>query len=743
MLSLARGKEGSFKLVSSYRPEGDQPAAIEAMVRHLNDNLKHQVLLGVTGSGKTFTMANVIARVNRPTLVMAPNKTLAAQLYNEFKSLFPENAVRYFVSYYDYYQPEAYVPSTDTFIEKDASINDEIDKLRHSATKALLERNDVLIVASVSCIYGLGEPEVYFEMVLFVEEGQHIDRDKVLRKLVDIGYQRNDYDFHRGTFRVRGDTIEIVPSYEDSRAVRIEFFGDEIEGLYEIDPLRGKVIRKLQTVCIYPASHYVTTSDRMEVAVKGIREELKERLELFRSENRLLEAQRLEQRTMYDLELLAEMGFCPGIENYSRHLTGRMPGQAPPTLLDYFPKNSLFFIDESHVTIPQIGGMYRGDRSRKQTLVDFGFRLPSALDNRPLNFEEWEQTIKQAAYVSATPGDWELKQSEGLVVEQLIRPTGLIDPEIEVRKAGIQVDDLLDEIRKRVAVNERVLVTCLTKKMAEDLTDYYHDLAVRVRYLHADIETIERVEIIRGLRRGDFDVLVGINLLREGLDLPEVSLVAILDADKEGYLRSPRSLIQTIGRAARHINGKVIMYGDKVTDSMKFAIDETYRRRAKQLAYNVEHNITPASIQKAVDASLVEMYSPEWAVVPEIDDSAPSKEDVLPAHELGERITDLRRQMMEAADALDFERAAELRDRIKKLERKIFGMEKVAAPPALPPGSAGTGAIRANRERMERQKPPETSIQGMRTRGMRKVKSDSVASPVKQGRLKLIPDAPK
>jgi excinuclease ABC subunit B len=752
MLSLARGKEGNFKLVSSYRPEGDQPAAIESIVRHLNDNLTHQVLLGVTGSGKTFTMANVVARVNRPTLVMAPNKTLAAQLYNEFKSLFPENAVRYFVSYYDYYQPEAYVPSTDTFIEKDASINDEIDKLRHSATKALLERNDVLIVASVSCIYGLGEPEVYFEMVLFVEEGQHLDRDKVLRKLVDIQYQRNDYDFHRGTFRVRGDTIEVFPAYEESRAVRIEFFGDEVEALYEIDPLRGKVIRKLQTVCIYPASHYVTTTDRMETAVKNIRDELKERLELFRTENRLLEAQRLEQRTMYDLELLAEMGFCPGIENYSRHLTGRFPGQAPPTLLDYFPKNSRFVIAESHVTVPQIGGMYRGDRSRKQTLVDFGFRLPSALDNRPLNFEEWEQTVRQAVYVSATPGDWELKKSEGLVVEQLIRPTGLIDPEIEVRKAGTQVDDLLDEIRKRVAVTERVLVTCLTKKMAEDLTDYYHDLGVRVRYLHADIETIERVEIIRGLRKGDFDVLVGINLLREGLDLPEVSLVAILDADKEGYLRSPRSLIQTIGRAARNINGKVIMYGDKVTDSMKFAIDETYRRRAKQVAYNIEHNITPASIKKAIDASLVEMYSPEWAVVPEIDGGAPSKEDDFPAHELSDRITDLRRQMMEAAGNLDYERAAELRDRIKKLERKVFGQgmgieRKEPEQPALPPGSAGTGAIARNRARMEKQKVPETSIQGMPPRGRRRSPGDAndsaIAKPSKQGRLKLIPDAPK
>jgi excinuclease ABC subunit B len=752
MLSLARGKEGAFKLVAGYQPQGDQPAAIESLVQNLHDGTRHQVLLGVTGSGKTFTMANVVAKVNLPTLVIAPNKTLAAQLYNEFKSLLPENAVRYFVSYYDYYQPEAYVPSTDLYIEKDASINDEIDKLRHSATKALLERNDVLIVASVSCIYGLGEPEVYFEMLVFLEEGQTIERDRVLRKLVDIQYQRNDYDFHRGTFRVRGDTVEVFPAYEESRAVRIEFFGDQVEALFEIDPLRGRVIRKLQAVAIYPASHYVTTSDRMETAVRNIRAELKERLELFRRENRLLEAQRLEQRTLYDLELLAEMGFCPGIENYSRHLTGRAPGQAPPTLLDYFPKDYLCLIDESHVTIPQIGGMYRGDRSRKETLVEYGFRLPSALDNRPLNFEEWESFINRLIYVSATPGEYELRKSGGLVVEQLIRPTGLVDPIIEVRKAGTQVDDLLEEIHKRVAANERVLVTCLTKKMAEDLTDYYHDLGVRVRYLHSDIETIERVEIIRSLRKGEFDVLVGINLLREGLDLPEVSLVAILDADKEGYLRSARSLIQTIGRAARNVNGRVLMYADLVTESMRTAIDETNRRRAKQLAYNDANGITPKTIVKNIDASLVEMYSPEWAVVPEVDTPAKSHDDdaLLPPLELSDRISDLRRQMIESAEKLEYERAAELRDRIKRLERRIFGFESAGPAPKLPPGSANSRQPKENGRRPNvpaegKTDTPVASASGPRrsrgARGSKRPRRQTVAPAPKQGRLKLIPDA--
>jgi len=731
MLPLARSKEGAFKLVSAYQPQGDQPAAIDALVRNLQQNVRHQVLLGVTGSGKTFTMANVIARVNRPTLVMAPNKTLAAQLYNEFKSLFPDNAVRYFVSYYDYYQPEAYVPSTDTYIEKDSSINDEIDKLRHSATKALLERNDVLIVASVSCIYGLGEPEVYFEMLVFLEEGQRIERDRVLRKLVDIQYQRNDYDFHRGTFRVRGDTVEIFPAYEESHAVRIEFFGDEVEGLYEIDPLRGRVVRKLASVAIYPASHYVTTSDRMEVAVRNIRQELRERLEEFRAQDKLLEAQRLEQRTLYDLELLAEMGVCPGIENYSRHLTGRQPGQPPPVLLDYFPRDFLIFIDESHITVPQIGGMYRGDRSRKQTLVDYGFRLPSALDNRPLNFEEFEGFVNQAIYVSATPGDYELRKSEGLVVEQLIRPTGLVDPVIDVRKAGSQVDDLLEEIRRRVEQNERVLVTCLTKKMAEDLTDYYHDLGVRVRYLHSDIDTIERVEIIRDLRRGEFDVLVGINLLREGLDLPEVSLVAILDADKEGYLRSARSLIQTIGRASRNVHGQVIMYADQVTDSMRKALDETERRRAKQLQYNAEHGITPQSVVKALDASLVEMYSPEWAVVPDIGGPAENDADDVAAHALDEHIATLRREMLAAADALEYERAGELRDRIKRLELRALGIDTGRAAAPAPRASDGAGRTAAKTPRQAGRTP----------RGERGAPKRPVAG--RQGRLKLIPDEPK
>ncbi|MGH7835735.1 MAG: excinuclease ABC subunit UvrB, partial [Candidatus Binatia bacterium] len=631
-----------------------------------------QVLLGVTGSGKTFTMANVIARVNRPTLVIAPNKTLAAQLYNEFKEMFPHNAVRYFVSYYDYYQPEAYVPSTDTYIEKDASINDEIDKLRHSATKALLERRDVIIVASVSCIYGLGSPEAYFEMMVFLEQGMVIDRDQLLRKLVDIQYQRNDYDFHRGAFRVRGDVVEVFPAYEDVSALRLQFFGDTIEAICEIDPIRGKVQRRVDRAAIYPASHYVTGQDRMKQAVLGIREELRERLVELRAENKLLEAQRLEQRTLYDLELLEEMGFCPGIENYSRHLTGRKPGEPPPTLLNYFPPDFLLFIDESHVTVPQIGGMYRGDRSRKGTLVEYGFRLPSALDNRPLNFEEFDAILSQVICVSATPAEYELEQAGRVVVEQLIRPTGLTDPEVMVRPARTQVDDLLEEIRKRTARNERVLVTTLTKRMAEDLTDYYQDLNVKVRYLHSDIETIERVEIIRALRRGTFDVLVGINLLREGLDLPEVSLVGILDADKEGFLRSARSLIQTIGRAARNLNGTVILYADGVTDSMKRAIDETDRRRRLQAAFNEEHGITPKSVVKSIGKSLVELYDADYVDVPLVADK---EEKYLAKDEMPRQIDKLKKEMKKAAEKMEFEKAAELRDRIRKLQEKEIGLK--------------------------------------------------------------------
>ncbi|MFM8408789.1 MAG: excinuclease ABC subunit UvrB, partial [Alphaproteobacteria bacterium] len=596
-----------------------------------------------------------------------------------------KNRVEYFVSYYDYYQPEAYIPSSDTFIEKDSSINDEIDKMRHSATKALLERNDVLIVASVSCIYGLGSPEKYFEMLVFLERGAAFDRDVMLKKLVEIQYQRNDIDFHRGTFRVRGDVVEVFPAYEDSSALRIEFFGDEIESIAEFDPLRGRVLRPLSRVAIYPASHYVTTRDRLKEAVASIESELAGRLAEFRAEGKLLEAQRLEQRTRFDLEMLAEMGFCNGIENYSRHLDGRSPGDPPSTLLDYFPEGFLTVVDESHVTVPQIGGMYRGDRSRKGTLVEFGFRLPSALDNRPLNFREFDERVGQVVHVSATPGDFELERSGGVVVEQLIRPTGLTDPEIEVRPAREQVDDLLEEIRKRIAVDERVLVTTLTKKMAEDLTDYLGDVGVRVRYIHADVETIERVEIIRGLRRGDFDVLVGINLLREGLDIPEVSLVAILDADKEGYLRSTRSLIQTIGRAARNANGRVLLYAESITDSMQRAIDETSRRREVQRAYNEANGIVPTSVRRPIEGPLVDSF-PD-------DDSAPSLVEPGDDALAGVTVTELRRAMREAAEALDFERAAALRDRLREVEAGgLSAHGAAAAEAATSRGRGGRGA---------------------------------------------------
>ena len=665
---LKERKPGQFRLMADFQPQGDQPRAIEELVEGVESGRRHQVLLGVTGSGKTFTMANVISRINRPTLVIAPNKTLAAQLYNEFRLLLPDNAVRYFISYYDYYQPEAYVPSTDTYIAKDASINDEIDKLRHAATMALLERRDVVIVASVSCIYGLGSPEAYFDLMVYLEEGMRIDRDRMLRKLVDIQYERVDYDFHRGTFRVRGDTVEVFPAYEDKSALRIEFFDDVVESLLEVDPVRGKVRRRVNKAAIYPASHYVTTAERMKAAVAAIREELKEQLAELKRENKLLEAQRLRQRTLYDLELLEEMGYCPGLENYSRHLTGRRPGEPPPTLLNYFPDDFVLFVDESHVTVPQIGGMYRGDRSRKETLVEFGFRLPSALDNRPLNFEEFEEIVNQAIYVSATPADYELMRSGNVRVEQLIRPTGLTDPEIVVRPAATQVDDLLEEIRKRTAMNHRVLVTTLTKRMAEDLTDYYQDLNVKVRYLHSDIDAIERVEIIRDLRKGVFDVLVGINLLREGLDLPEVSLVAILDADKEGFLRSERSLIQTIGRAARNVDGTVILYADVMTDSMKLAIGETERRRGVQQAFNEEHGIVPRSVVKQIDEPLIRAYDADYVDVPLVADDGP------PPSEIPRMVEKLKKEMKQASDRLEFEKAAELRDRIRGLqERELSG----------------------------------------------------------------------
>jgi excinuclease ABC subunit B len=660
-----------FKLVSEFEPKGDQPQAIEALSEGVLEGASHQVLLGVTGSGKTFTMANVIERVQKPTLVISHNKTLAAQLYGEFKELFPENAVEFFVSYYDYYQPEAYIPSTDTYIEKDTLINDDIDKMRHSATRSLLERNDVIIVASVSCIYGLGSPEAYHGMLLYLEKGMTISREEILSKLVEIHYVRDDIDFHRGTFRVRGDVIEVFPAHEENKAVRIELFGDEVDALSEIDPLRGKILQPLDKVPIYPGSHYVTFPDRMQIAIRNIREELRERIEWLRSQNKLLEAQRLEQRTNFDLEMLQELGYCQGIENYSRHLTGRRPGEPPPNLLDYYPRDYLLFIDESHVTIPQLIGMYRGDRSRKETLVEYGFRLPSALDNRPLMFEEFEKRVNQVVYVSATPGDHEMKKSQGQVVEQIIRPTGLSDPALTVKPAKNQIDDLLEEIRKRVEKKERVLVTTLTKRMAEDLTEYYADLGIRVKYLHSDIDTLDRVEIIRELRLGKFDVLIGINLLREGLDLPEVSLVAILDADKEGFLRSQKSLIQTFGRAARNVNGQVILYGDKMTASMDQAILETDRRRKIQDEYNKVHQITPQTVKKAVRNILASIYEADYFTVPAVSDI---EEGYISLKEIPRMIEKLRKEMKEAAGRLEFERAAELRDKIHRLEETELKM---------------------------------------------------------------------
>jgi excinuclease ABC subunit B len=656
-----------FELKSDYQPRGDQPQAIRELVEGIRRGDRHQVLLGVTGSGKTFTMANVVDEVQRPTLVLAHNKTLAAQLYGEFKELFPNNAVEYFVSYYDYYQPEAYVPVTDTYIEKDSSINEEIDKMRHSATRSLLSRRDVLIVASVSCIYGLGSPEAYFGMLVRLEEGMELDRNSLLKRLVEIQYERNDVDFHRGSFRVRGDTVEIFPAYEEDRALRIEFFGDEIEAVSEIDPLRGRVLDRIGRTTIFPASHYVATRPTLERAIKEIQEELRERIQYFRERNMLLEAQRIEQRTLFDIEMMEEMGYCQGIENYSRFLDGRQPGEPPATLFDYFPADALLFIDESHVSVSQVGAMYRGDRSRKETLVNYGFRLPSALDNRPLTFEEFEARALQTLYVSATPADYELQKAQGVVVEQIVRPTGLVDPPIEVRPAREQVDDLIHEIRATVQKDYRVLVTTLTKRMAEDLTGYLEELGIRVRYLHSDIHTVERMEIIRDLRQGKFDVLVGINLLREGLDLPEVALVAILDADKEGFLRSARSLIQICGRAARNVDGRVIMYADMVTRSMQACLDETGRRRAAQLAYNAEHGITPETVKKSLRTILEDIAEKDYVELPLV---AEEEGEYRSPAELRREIERVKKEMLKAAADLEFEKAAELRDRMLVLERQ-------------------------------------------------------------------------
>ena len=657
----------SFELTSPYVPRGDQETAIDALLRGLHDGDRHQVLLGVTGSGKTFTMAKVIEALDRPALVLAHNKTLAAQLYQEFRGFFPRNAVEYFVSYYDYYQPEAYISSTDTYIEKESTINDEIDRLRLSATRSLFERRDVVIVASVSCIYGLGSPEAYYGMLLMLERGQTISRREVLSKLVEILYERNDIDFKRGTFRVRGDTVEVFSTYENI-GYRIELWGDEVEQLSTFDPLTGDVIDKFERLTVYPKSHFVMPRSRLEAAIKTIRAELKDWESLLERQSRLLEAQRVHQRTLFDMEMIKEVGYCHGIENYSRHLTGRAPGQAPPTLLDYLPRDSMIFIDESHQTVPQLGAMYKGDRSRKANLVEFGFRLPSALDNRPLTFGEFEERANQVIYVSATPGPYELTKSSGVVIEQVIRPTGLTDPDVDVRPVNGQIDDLLHEIRERVGVGERVLVTTLTKRMSEDLAEYYTEVGVRCRYLHSEIETLERIKILRGLRRGDFDVLIGINLLREGLDLPEVSLVAILDADKEGFLRSSGSLIQTIGRAARNVNGTAILYADRMTDSMKRAISETDRRRNIQLDYNRVNGITPETIVKPVDMTLVSVSEADYSDPPPL--SASADDNIDDPAKLAERIEEVEEEMREAARRFEFERAAELRDRAKVLKEK-------------------------------------------------------------------------
>lgn len=655
-----------FEIKTDLTPCGDQPEAIETLSSGLRRGLEHQVLLGVTGSGKTFTIAHVIADVQKPTLVIAPNKTLAAQLYGELKGLFPNNAVEYFVSYYDYYQPEAYIPQSDTYIQKDASINEQIDKMRHAATRSLLDREDVIIVASVSCIYGLGSPEVYHDMLLYVEKESNLAREDAIRKLVEIHYERGEIDFYRGRFRVRGDVLDIYPVHEEDRAVRISFFADTVEEIQEIDPLTGKSIRPLNRIAIYPATHYVTTVDIREKAIQHIGEELKERIRYFQSENKLIEAQRIEERTRFDLEMMMELGYCHGIENYSRHLTGRAPGEPPPTLLDYYPKDFLVVIDESHITIPQLIGMYRGDRSRKETLVSYGFRLPSALDNRPLQFDEFAERVRQTIYVSATPGPYELQNAQS-ITEQIVRPTGLPDPQIIVRPATNQVDDLLGFIRERVRQNERILVTTLTKSMAEDLTEYYADFGVNVRYMHSDIKTIERMSIIRDLRLGVFDVLVGINLLREGLDLPEVSLVAILDADKEGFLRSERSLIQTFGRAARNVNGTVLLFADRNTESITRAIDESNRRREIQLEYNRIYHITPATIQKNIDDILGSVYEADYVTLPAL---AESEVDYETPERVEEMIQALTTKMKKAAENLEFEEAAMLRDKIRGLEKR-------------------------------------------------------------------------